>query len=241
MAASKRITGASRAAIGRVFAFSRLHRWFSARFSCGENCAPEIAGVVYLHGDGAVERRQFAVINRVKIVQVLLGADQAAGCRFACQPKNFVVVVIGVPVMVGEEFVADDIQAPSAQVIEECGWIADAAEGEKFWKRIGGDGAGGLAFGDAMDGVELWPRVENWGGGIAADGGFDRGGAGVSGDYDYVGAGQGGAGFAEVSGGEEAAATERIGCVDEDDVNVAGELQVLEAVVEDEPIHAALG
>ena len=44
-----------------------------------------------------------------------------------------------------------------------------------------------------------------------------------------------------MSGGEEAAAAEWICRVYEDDVNVAGELQMLEAVVEDEPIYAAVG
>src|SRR5580692_5584055 len=86
----------------------------TSRFGSGKHGAPEIVGVVYLHGDGAVERRQFGVINRVKIVQVLLSADKAARSRFACQLQNFLVVVIGVAVMIWKEFVADDIWAPSA-------------------------------------------------------------------------------------------------------------------------------
>jgi hypothetical protein len=50
-------------------------------FGDGLDGAPEIVGVVYLHGDGAVKRRQFPIVNRVKIVQVFLSADEAARSR----------------------------------------------------------------------------------------------------------------------------------------------------------------
>ena len=63
---------------------------------------------------------------------------------------------------------------------------------------------------------------------------------GAARDHDDVCARQGGARFAEVSGGKQAATAEGICRVYQDDVHIARELQVLKAVVEDEPIHAAL-
>src|ERR1700692_3599278 len=107
------------AAIGRAFAFLSLHREGASRFGCEEYRAPEIVGVVYLHGDGAVERRQFSVVDRVEVVQVFLGTDQGAGSCGASLMENFVVVLVGVAVMIGEEFVTDDIETPRAQVVQE--------------------------------------------------------------------------------------------------------------------------
>lgn len=114
MAASKSITGASGAAIGRAIASLRpqwelsLHT-VETRSGCGEYGAPEIVGVAYLHRDGAIERRRFSVKDRVKIVQVLLSANKAARSRFTCSLQYFLLVAIGVVVMIREKFVAGDI------------------------------------------------------------------------------------------------------------------------------------
>ena len=54
-----------------------------------------------------------------------------------CCLQNFLVVVIGVAMMVGKEFVADDIEAPFAQVDGEGGGIADSAEREEFGRGSG--------------------------------------------------------------------------------------------------------
>ena len=59
-------------------------------------------------------------------------------------------------------------------------------------------------------------------------------------DHDDVRAREGGARFAQTSGGKQMATAEGIGRVYEDDIHIARELQMLKAVVQDEPIHAAL-
>ena len=90
-----------------------------------------------------------------------------------------------------------------------------------------------------------WRRVsacvKNWSVGIAADGGLDSGGVVATGDYDDVGTRQRRSRLAQTARGEEVATAEGICRVYEDNVHVAGELEVLETVVEDEPIYAVTG
>ena len=176
----------------------------------------------------------------LQVENILLGADQRSGAQIAGAGFNGECVGLRVAMMVAEEFVADNLETPAAEIGQEGRRIADAAKGEEILLPQGCQIGGRIARGK-MHGVQMRIGIEDWRVRILANGSFDCGRALGAGDDQNAGASQSRAGLTQAASGQEVASTERIGGVDEDDVNVAGEAAVLETVIEDEIFHAASG
>jgi len=154
-----------------------------------------------------------------------------------------VACFVGGPVVVvGLDDGACDVERVGGGGVEEGGGVTDAERGDGVegaegveWLTLVADHEGGpLVSGGGDDGafVALADAA-----GEAFDGGW---GDGVdAGDHDDVGAGEAFDRFAEPAGGEELVDEGVAGGVDEDDVEVAVEFAVLEAVVEEDGVGGA--
>ena len=202
----------------------------------GEDGAPEFLAAVDVQRNAAEvhgKRIPAGVVTQIaQIEEILFGTEQRFGTGAAGFGRNRQSVARRVEVMIGKKFVSRDLKTPFAEIGEKRRGIADAAKGEELFRAKGQNVDGGMACGK-INRIELGPGVEDGSVRILADGGFDGGGVVAAGDDENVGASEGRTRLAQAPRGKQVAAAERIGRVDEDDVHVARELAMLEAVVED--------
>src|SRR5580698_2054619 len=129
------------------------------------------------------------------------------------------------------------VEAPLLQVCGESVRIAYATERKPFritrWR-----GRGGCVAIGAKQAVELRLRIENRRARIVANRRFDGGRVFTARDNDCIRAGHRAARLAKPAGRKKSSTAEGVRGVDQQYVHIAREFQVLETVVEHEPIDA---
>lgn len=193
-----------------------------------------------LKGNASAVDWERGELDVAEIPDIFFRAEQrigAGGLRRFFQLGGFLQ---GVDVMVGEAAFYGDLKFQGAQVREKGGRISDGAKGQEACAGPIRGGQGDIQARHAQDADKFCGGIENRATGVTADDGFQGRGGGLyaARDDNKVGAAQRGDRLAEAARGERAAAAEGIRGVKQDDVGVAGEFAVLEAVVEDEPIDA---
>jgi len=182
----------------------------------------------------AVERKMGEVLRVFFCGEQRAGADSAGGVLEFAEIASVVVM------MVWEFAVIGDREIPVLEVLEEGARIADATEGVEGAR---GQLVAGQQLGLRLElakAEKLCGRRED---GIVLK--FFDGGAGARDGFcaskdEEIGAGHGGEGLAKTASGEHGLLAEGLRGVDEEDVEVARELEVLEAVVEEEDIDGGL-
>ena len=180
-------------------------------------------------------------IDIAKIVLVFLRGDEGncAGAM-SCFDKlgGF---GIGIAMMIGEGLLSGDGESPVLKVSDECAGIADAAERiEGARAKFGGGEKLRRQVAEFAKTEQARLRGENRDILQLADG---RVGAGIgfgATKNQQIGASHGGERFAETASGKKAIVFGGARRIEEEDVDVAGELKMLEAIVEQKNIDAGL-
>ena len=143
--------------------------------------------------------------------------------------------------MIGESLFAGDGESPLFEVGDERAGIADAAESVERAAAEVGDSEELLRCGGEFAKAEQASlRGKDSSVLQFADGGVGAGiGFGAS-ENEKIGSRHGGEGLAKTAGRKEAVVFCGAGGIEEEDVDVAGELEMLEAVVQQEDVDAGL-
>jgi hypothetical protein len=201
--------------------------------------------VVGLEGEGEGEAVDGRGVGGVKeggdFDPVFFGREEEVGTVLFGGGEDVFEVGAGVGVVVGEPVGGGEVAGECAELLFEGVGVADAGEGGEFLVGEVGEVGEGVGFvrrsaegrvggGGVVDGSLLVVAVDRGGDFFELVGCGEVG----AGEEDGVGSFEAREGLAEEASGEYAAVTEGVGGVDEDEVEVAGEPAVLEAVVEDE-------
>jgi hypothetical protein len=158
-----------------------------------------------------------------ELAGVFGGEDEGVRVEFGGAGGEGLRVAEGVGVVIAEADSGGRSAAGGAEGRVEADRAGEGAEGQ--WMR--GDGCGGAIERGEVEGALGEPEMR---GGVERVDFWGQAGVFVT-ENDDVSAAEGGEGFAEVAGGEEMVG--EVGAQDEDDLNLAGELAVLEAIVEE--------
>ena len=190
--------------------------------------------------DGDVDG-EILKVDSAEIVRVFFCGDEGSCAGVMRCLDELGGFGIGIAMMIGEGLLSGDRESPVLEVCNKGTGIADAAESvERAEAKFGGGEKSRRCVGNFAKTEQARLRGENRGILQLADGRIGAGiGFGAS-ENEEIGASHGGKRFTETASGKEAIVFGGARRIEEKDVDVAYELEMLEAVVEQKNIDAGL-
>ena len=190
--------------------------------------------------DGDVDR-EIQEVDIAEIVCVFFCGDEGSCADVMRCFDELGTFGIGITVMIGEGLLSGDRKSPVLKVSDEGAGIANAAESvERAGAEVRSGEKSRRCAGKSTKAQQARLRRENRAILKLADG---RVGAGIgfgASKNQQIGASHGGERFAETASGKKTIVFGGARGIEEEDVDVAGELQMLEAIVEQKNIDAGL-
>jgi hypothetical protein len=204
-----------------------------------ENGLPKRCFVIETQSYFAEQYRKPICAKRRQVLNIFFRAQKSLcssrdGARF-----QFGKIGFGIEMMIAEGRVTDEPDSPFCEVVAKSGWIADAAK-RKTLLLAGGSiifCTGGLAVRFHVE--QFGASVKDGRGSVALNDRLGGWGVFAAGDDDDIGAAERGDWFAKAARGKKMASDEGIRRVEQDNIDIAGELEMLKTVIENKAFDAA--
>ncbi len=184
--------------------------------------------------------RSFFKLQSFEILSVLLRGDKRLCARSLGGLPNLADVALRVAIVIGKVPLPAKGKPPIPEIARKSGWIPDAAKSkkrtrtdfrpcsEREFAAEAAESEQSRGRGENRIRLELLDRFIGAGDGLGPS------------KYEKVRAAHGGERFPEAAGWQQSFTAKRMRCIHQEDVEIAGQLQVLETVIEKKDVDRLL-